>query len=87
MAASKPVAVCGRALQLMIFADQVQGMTVCGPDDVEESVVRAGGRWSGELRVVHKNLLTGKTEEHRGDFVKAMVEHFTDYARSMPRAA
>ncbi len=87
MAAAKPVAVCGRALQLMIFSDQINGITVSGPDDLRESAVREGAQWSEENFTVHKNIITGKTEEHREGFVKAVTDHFVDFARTMPRAA
>ncbi len=87
MAASKPVAVCGRALQLMIFADQVKGMTVSGPEDIREDAVRAGAQWSEEISIVHKNLLTGRTDETRQEFIQEIADHFTDFARSMPKAA
>ncbi len=87
MAASKPVTACGRALQLMVFADQVKGATVAGPEDCRENAMRAGAQWSEDPSVICKNLLTGKTEENRAEFVKAMVAHFCEYARSIPKAA
>lgn len=87
MAAHKPVAVCGRALQLINFADQTKGRRVTGPEDIMEETVRAGGEWAEEPVVIHKNVLTGQTEHHREEFLAAMIEHFAVYAAAMPKAA
>jgi protease I len=87
MAAAKPVAVCGSALELMIFADQVGGRTVTGPDSLKDDAVKAGAEWSGNTYVKHKNLLTGQAGSNLGDFTKAMMEGFIEFAQNMPKAA
>lgn len=87
MAAGKPIAVCGRALQLMIFADQISGKTVTAPDDLCEASVRAGAKWTNNTHIIDGNLLTGKTEEHRETFIQKVLEHFTSHVDEMAEAA
>jgi protease I len=87
MAARKPVAVCGSAMQLMIHADQVKGFTVTGPEDIRSDAVRGGAEWTEEPVSVHKNLITGQTDDHRETFIDAMIGHFVESAQALSRAA
>ena len=60
MAANKPVAVMGDALNLMMFAEQLDGRTVSGDDSMREMAVQAGATWSEENNMIVDNaMLTG----------------------------
>lgn len=75
MTARKPVIAFGEALELLVFCDQVDGRTVCGPDRLKEPAEQAGAQWSDEPFVIDSNLMTGGAEDGTpGDFVKAILE-------------
>ena len=87
MTAGKPVAACGRALCLMIYCDQVKGKTVSGPEDILPDAVRAGANWSDDPVTNAENLVTGRTDQDREGFIRAMIENFSSYAAALPKAA
>lgn len=87
MLASKPVAVFGRALQLMTFADRVRGFTVSGPADVKDETVSHGAIWSDELYSIDRNVITGDAPSCRDEFIDRVIEHFAAYSPALPRAA
>lgn len=45
MNARKPVVAFDEALELLIFCEKIDGLTVTGPDALEEQVVKVAGKW------------------------------------------
>ena len=74
MAAMKPVAVIGDALQIMGVTEQLAGRTVAGPQDFQAEAEKAGAVWSGDPVQVDGNLLTGVSgEQGRGALTEALT--------------
>jgi protease I len=82
MAANKPVAVFGDALNLLFFSDHIRGRTVNGADTMKDMIAQAGGTWSDSTPCIDGNLMTGvvDTAEGRTAFVVALLEHFANAA-------
>lgn len=79
--AGKKVAVFGRALELLIYFDKLDGYTVSGYDNQKEGVSRAGGKWLERSPVIHENLLSGVVQEDKRDaFMAVVMSHFTGSA-------
>ncbi|MCB1530084.1 MAG: DJ-1/PfpI family protein [Rhodospirillales bacterium] len=77
MAAMKPVAVMGEALQLMADAAHLADRKVAGPDFCRARVEEAGGTWSGEDVCIDHALISGACDaETKEAFVQAMAAHF-----------
>lgn len=88
MAANKPVAVFGDALNLLFFSDHIRGRTVNGADTMKDMIAQAGGTWNDSKPCIDGNLMTGviDTAEGRTAFVAALLNHFTT-AAPMAQAA
>lgn len=77
MGAMKPVAVMGDALALMVFAEQLNGKAVTGPEGCEAMAIRAGANWSNESIVMDGALLTGLCDDDsRAAYISTMIELF-----------
>ena len=75
MAAMKPVAVMGDALQIMVATEQLAGRKVAGPQTMKDMVVNAGAFWDAGAFAQDGNLLSGDTgEAARTGLVNAMLE-------------
>lgn len=87
MAAIKPVAVMGDALQLMAGAQQLATRKVSGPQSCREMVENTGASWSEETVCIEGALISGACDsETRENFVSTMVAHF-ETNMVMPEAA
>ncbi len=76
MTASKPVIVMDNALHMLLLADNVRGRTVSGPAALSDTVIQAGGDWSGEPVCVDGQLVTGPIDnEGRAAFIAGMMDH------------
>lgn len=88
MGAMKPVAVMGDALQLMVFAEQLNGKTVSGTEAMEATAIKAGATWQTEAVSMDGALLTGVCDEAgRASFVSTMVELFEQNTTLQQQAA
>ena len=76
MAAHKPVAVMGDALQLMVYTEQLAGRTVGGPEGMKEAAERAGAIWSSDEIVHDHSLMSGDVEQNRALFIEEMIKVF-----------
>lgn len=73
MAANKPVMVMGDAVALMAHAEQLDGKTVAGPDDMRSLVTQQGAEWSEEPMMIDGMMLSGKVDgEHHEAYLEAM---------------
>ncbi len=89
VAAEKPVAVMGDALNIMILTDQIAGRTVAGPADMHDLVLQAGGSWAeGDIHQ-DGNLMSGAVgdEEALQRFVRTMTEHLSEQSDTLVQAA
>lgn len=88
MGALKPVAVMGDALSLMVFAEQLAGKTVSGPQAMEATAIKAGGTWQETDVSMDGALLTGVCDDvGRASFVSTMVELFEQNTTLQQQAA
>jgi protease I len=79
MAAQKPVAVMDDALNLMIFAEQLDGMTVSGNEAMREMAVQAGAKWNEGMMMTDGSLLTGMCDMVNMDvYIEMMKDVFMD---------
>lgn len=77
MGAMKPVAVMGDALSLMVFAEQLNGKTVSGPEAMEATAIKAGATWQNEAVSMDGALITGVCDDAgRAAFISTMIEQF-----------
>ena len=89
MATEKPVAVCGDAINILVYTDNIRGRTVTGPDRLQDIVKQAGGNWSDvKTSLADGNLLTGvcTDEASRRLFATKVVDSFISHA-TMEKAA
>lgn len=87
MGAMKPVAVMGDGLALMVFAEQLNGKTVSGPEALEATAIKAGATWSQEAVAMDGALLTGVCDDQsRAAFVSTMIE-VMEHNTSLQQAA
>ncbi len=88
IATAKPVIVFGEALQLLLFAEQVRGRTVTGPEILKDQVEAAGGTWAADSVAVDRALVTGSgTDESRVKVIEALAENFLTVQEKLDRAA
>ncbi len=79
MAAGKPVAVMGDALQIMAYTEQLTGRTVGGPEDLKGIAEKAGAVWSEDTMVQDNALMSGDLQAHGLEaFVSAMMSLFNE---------
>ena len=77
MAAHKPVAVMGDAVQLMAISEQLDGKAVSGPDDMRDIATNMGATWSEEPFTVEEAMLTGKADAQNMEmFIQMMQDMF-----------
>ncbi|NQZ13340.1 MAG: DJ-1/PfpI family protein [Alphaproteobacteria bacterium] len=77
MAAQKAVAVMDDALHLMAFAEQLDGHTVAGNDDMRSMATQAGASWEDAPMYVDGSMLTGRCDADNMDaFMEAMKDVF-----------
>lgn len=77
MAAHKPVAVMGDALQLMAFSEQLDGLTVSGDDAMRDMAVQAGAKWNDEAMFQDGTVLTGQCDmTSMDDYIIMMKDIF-----------
>ncbi len=83
IAAGKPVAVCGDAINILVYTDNIRGRTVTGPDRLQDIVKQAGGQWSDDkMGYSDENLHTGVCldETSRRAFAAKVVDSFISHA-------
>jgi protease I len=74
MAAQKPMAVIGDAIQLLVSTGQIKGVMVTGAESLKEQVVGAGGVWSENSPTISTHLMTwNNTDENIKDMVEAFI--------------
>lgn len=77
ISANKPLAVMGEALDLLLFAEQVAGKQVAGPQDLQDETQKHGANWNDGKMCVDGCLMTGLSDDdHRNSFATAIVDHF-----------
>lgn len=73
MSANKPVMAMGDAVELMAHAEQLDGKSVSGPEEVRSNVTSQGAMWSEESLAMDHALLTGRCDgEDETAFMAAM---------------
>lgn len=78
LAATKPIAMFGDAIQLLAHTGHATGRTLGGPAEMEPDMIQAGANWSHETLVHDGNLLTGvSNDETREAFIASVIAHFT----------
>jgi len=71
--AGKPVAFFDDALQLLLFSERGEGVSVAGPETLQAQVQEKGAFWSDESYVISGNVMTGlSNEDTREDYVQAV---------------
>ncbi len=83
LAAQKPMAVIGDAIQLLVHTGQINGVMVTGPEALKELVTAAGGVWSDNSPTISNNLVTWN---NIGDNVKEMAEAFIQFVAEQKMA-
>ncbi|MGZ9096772.1 MAG: DJ-1/PfpI family protein [Micavibrio sp.] len=79
--AGKPVALFNEAIDLLVYAEQVAGRTVSGPEAMKDAVVQAGAVWAEQSPVIDGALYTGSvSEEDRAVFIAGMLDFFIAHA-------
>jgi protease I len=77
LAARKPVAVFGDALNIVLATDHVAGRTLHGPEKLEAAVISAGGTWGMESPCFDGSVMSGEVSpQNRGLFIKGLVGFF-----------
>lgn len=80
MQAEKPVLAMGDALELMAFTDQLGGLAVSGPVDIENVALQAGAVWKDLPQYFDGNLVTGRVDDSSRDaFASAFVSYIGSY--------
>jgi protease I len=76
--AGKPVALFNEAIDLLVYAEQVAGRTVSGPEAMKDAVVQAGAVWAEQSPAIDGALYTGSvvSEEDRAVFIAGMLDFF-----------
>ena len=75
IAARKPMAFIGDAVELLAKIELAKGWRVGGPERSEKTMIDAGAEWMAEAQdVVHNALLTG-TAANMQAFIDTMVAH------------
>lgn len=87
MAAQKPVAVMDDALNLMVFTEQLDGMTVSGNDIMRDAAVQAGATWKEGSMMVDGSLLTGMCDMVNMDAYIEMMKNVFVENMDMEQAA
>lgn len=88
MAASKPVAAFGDAVDLLAFTEQTVGRTLAGPEALREPMERSGAVWSASDSAIDGNLMSGRSDEQtRPAFIPAVIAHFASFAELAKAAA
>lgn len=88
MAAMKPVAVMGDAVNLMAMSEQLAGRTVAGATECQEAAEKAGAEWSKDVVCVDGALMTGSCEaDTLKAYVEALIEHFVHSSMMDQQAA
>ena len=79
----KPVAIYDDALELLVFADRVGGLSVAGPESLRERVEVQGAVWFDEAYCVDGDIITGLSDgETRENYAQAVSEFFVAKALS-----
>lgn len=76
LTAQKPVVLFDDALDLLGYAQQLEGRVVAGPEAMKDEVVAGGAAWSENAQSIDKNLYTGRiaTEEDRAVMVAGLLD-------------
>jgi len=82
VSAGKPVVLFNEAIDLLVYAEQISGRTVSGPEAMKDAVVQAGAVWAEQSPVIDGSLYTGSVanEEERAVFVSGMLDFFIAHA-------
>lgn len=82
VSAGKPVAMFNEAIDLLVYAEQISGRTVSGPEEMKDAVVQAGAVWAEQSPVIDGALYTGSVanEDERAVFVAGMLDFFAAHA-------
>lgn len=88
----KPVVVCGEALDLLVFAEKLNGRTVAGLEAFKEAAEKAGAAWSADSFTIDANLMTAPgmiagTPEQAAQFVAAVAEFLSAAVENVAKAA
>lgn len=79
--ARKPVVAFDQAVDLVAFAQRINGRTVTGPENLKEEITAAGGTWAQEAFVIDGNLMTGgEATGPRAEFIAEALEFLMDSA-------
>lgn len=74
---AKPVAIYEDALELLLFSERVDGLTVSGPGSFRERSEKMGASWSEQNFSVSNRVITGlSNEETCEDYAHAVSEFF-----------
>lgn len=76
LAAQKPMAVIGDAIQLLVHTGQIKDMMVTGNETLKSVVVNAGGLWSENSPTISQNLMTWNDTDAN---ILSMVEAFINF--------
>ena len=74
LAAQKPMAVIGDAIQLLVHTGQIADMMVTGPEAMKAEVVAAGGIWAENCPTIWHHVMTwNNPETNITDMVSAFI--------------
>lgn len=74
MAAHKPMAVIGDAIQLLVHTGQIKNVMVTGHETLKSMVTEAGGLWADNSPTISQNLMTwNQIDVNIGDMVEAFI--------------
>lgn len=76
LAAQKPMAVIGDAIQLLVHTGQINGVMVTGPETLKEQVTAAGGVWSENTPTINYSLVTWNNINEN---IKEMADAFINF--------
>lgn len=87
MAANKPVIAMGDAVMLMAHAEQLDGKTVSGPEEVRSKVTSQGAMWSEESIYLDGQFLSGNCDGENADMFFSMMQELLTGQTDMDQAA
>lgn len=79
LAAQKPMALIGDAIQLLIHTNQMNGVMVTGPEKFRDAVKEAGGVWADNCPTIWHHVMTwNNTAENVTEMVQAFIQFTID---------
>jgi protease I len=73
---AKPVVLFEEAVDLLMFAERADGVTLCGPDKLKAEAESKGAFWSEEQIAVSNNIISGRSSDKGSESYAAEINRF-----------